>query len=143
MDLGPNRARMELLDILPSATAWAELSWTGLVSEAGTEAGLGLVETKSPNSEFRPAEICDKTSSSKTVPFNSLRDDLLITIHSIKPNIIQSSPSKSLDDALLGTLGPEGVEEAEPRESPRRSVSRVLELFTRPTLGLAATDLIA
>ena len=60
--LGPNRARMELLDILPSAAALAELSWAGLVSatpgvEVGTEAGLGLVETKSPNSEFRPAEI--------------------------------------------------------------------------------------
>ena len=58
--------------------------------------------------------------------------------------IIHFSPSKSLDDALLGTLAPEGVEEAveaEPRESPRRSVSRVLELFTRPTLGLAATGL--
>ena len=53
---------MELLDILPSAAALAELSWAGLVSatpgvEVGTGAGLGLVETKSPNSEFRPAEI--------------------------------------------------------------------------------------
>lgn len=30
--LGPNRARMELLDNLPSGTAWAELSCAGLVS---------------------------------------------------------------------------------------------------------------
>ena len=71
--LGPNRARMELLDILPSAAALAELSWAGLVSatpgvEVGTEAGLGLVDTKSPNSEFRPAEI--RVQESDFLEFN-------------------------------------------------------------------------
>jgi len=108
--MGPNRARMELLDIFPSTPVLAPLS-PGLLSdtlgaELGTETGLGLVETKSPNSEFRP--------------------------------------SKSFVEELLGTLATVEGLEGDPRESPRRSVSRVLALFTTPrfaTAGFTATGL--
>ena len=41
------------------------------------------------------------------------------------------------EDALLVTLAlVEDAVEGDPRESPSRSLSRVLELFTRPVLGL-------